>query len=150
MNTEHFTRISRITLNRQFSFLTFSTPVSQPWRYSRTQYFTDSFHHYATHFAVPMNTRYPLYAHSPAVRRLDCPILVCFRSYIALSTFPEHSTVFQAALDNPTIFCHFLVREGSGHDVTGVAGRHANRRCCSPLEYEYKSQRRNLRKCRLD
>jgi hypothetical protein len=84
------------------------------------------------------------------VRRFDFPTFVCFRYYIALITFPEHSTVFQAALDNPTTFCHFLAQEGSGHDVTGVAGRHASRRCCSPLEYEYKSQRRNLRKRGLD
>jgi len=58
-----------------------------------------------------MNTRYPLYVHSLAVRRIDCPILVFIRSYIALSTFPEHSTVFQTVLDNPTGFCPFLVRE---------------------------------------
>jgi len=30
MNTEHFTRISRIAVSRQFCTYTFSTPGSQP------------------------------------------------------------------------------------------------------------------------
>jgi hypothetical protein len=85
-----------------------------------------------------VHTRYLLYAtHRLACERKNgCPILAVRRSYIAIIAFREHSTLFRAALDNPTIFCYFLIREGSGsHDVTGLACRHTTRRC-SQLQYE--------------
>jgi len=40
MNTEHFRRIWRITLNRQFFTPSSSSAGSWPWRRSRTHYFT--------------------------------------------------------------------------------------------------------------
>jgi hypothetical protein len=37
-------------------------------------------------------------------------------------------------MDTPTMFCIFLIREGSGSlDVRGFSGHHTTRRCCSRL-----------------
>jgi hypothetical protein len=65
----------------------------------------------------------------------DCPILTGSWSYIAFIAFLK-DTIFQAALDTTTIFCPFLLREGSGGlDVTGFAGRHTSRRSCFRLQF---------------
>jgi hypothetical protein len=66
----------------------------------------------------------------------ECPILAVRRSYIALISFPEPTTLFQATLDTPTMFCPVFILEGSGSpDVTAFACRHTTRRSCSPLQY---------------
>jgi len=141
MNTEHITVISIITLNRHLCTHVFSTLGSYPWHRSRTQYFTDSLHHWATNYAVPqlrspltvVHTHYPLYAtHWFAVRRRlsNSPRSLPFFAFL------QSSTLFQPSMDTTTMFCPLRVREGSGNlDVTGFVGHHTTRRCCSRLQY---------------
>jgi hypothetical protein len=58
------------------------------------------------------------------------------RYIIAFISFLEHTTLLQAALYTPTMFCRLFVLEGSGSpDVTGFACRHTTRRSCSRLQY---------------
>ena len=87
-------------------------------------------------FFLAVITYSPLYASDcPLVEiRLSkcCWLLVLYTLIARLEPF----TLFKTALDNPTMFCPFLVWEGcSSHDITGLAGRCTTRRCCSQLQY---------------
>ena len=109
MNTEHFTRISGITLNTDLP-LNYAMPYAVLQLQSRFAVSSTLAIHYTQYTALPWGE--------------DCPVLAICQFYKVLIAFLEPSMLFQAALDIPRMFCPFLVGVGSGSlGFRGLTGR---------------------------